>query len=134
VTATLAVPKLGRVNTPAVLYHYTCAEHGAVGIERDGIIKPNRHPWLRDLGPLVWLTDLDHAYAAPLGLTRYLVSCDRTAIRYPVFSSDIADLVFWPHLSGVARDRAAVARLEAPPAWPSRWWVARCVVPVPTMA
>jgi hypothetical protein len=44
--------------TPSVLWHYTCADHGAPGIDRTGELRPNRHPLLPELGPVVWLTDL----------------------------------------------------------------------------
>lgn len=64
------------------LYHWTC-DHGAQGINRDGVVRPNPHPLL-SMEPLVWLTDLDAASPWNLGLTSEILSCNRMAHRFEV--------------------------------------------------
>jgi hypothetical protein len=114
---------------PEVFYHYTCADHGAPGIEADGFLRPNAHPMLRALGPVVWLTDLDHLTdPKAVGLTSATLSCDRTAIRYVVFAADVVGLTWWPFARSVC-DRAVVADLESM-GYPSRWWITRENVPI----
>lgn len=116
---------------PDILYHFTCSDHGMPGIERDGYLRPNPHPLLPELGPLVWLTDLS-GFDDPVvtGLTSgTFVTCDRTEIRYPVFKAEIDDLHWWPFIRSRCRDRVVLADLERY-GWPTYWWVARCRVPV----
>lgn len=117
------------MSTPQILYHYTCADHGAPGIEADGFLRPNLHPMLRALGPVVWLTDLAHiADPKVVGLTATTLHCDRTAIRYVVFATDVVGLTWWPFARSIC-DPVVVADLESY-GWPTRWWIARENVPV----
>lgn len=113
------------------LYHYTCADHGADRIKRDGFVRP-----LYELvGPLTpmptsgyfaWLTDLDVPNARGLGLTRYLAKCDRTEHRFTV--ADETNCVRW---LDVRRELPKLHHLElAPGAMPAHWWIASGPVPV----
>jgi hypothetical protein len=68
------------------LWHYTC-DHGRAAIGTAGLLKPAQELTTRQLpwpAGFVWLTDLATPNAHALGLTRYLVACDRTAHRYRV--------------------------------------------------
>lgn len=102
------------------LYHFTC-DHGRAGITLSGVLLPNIHPFMKHLGPLIWLTDL----AAPpspesVGLTSQWVSCDRLQYRYSVHTHAA---IAWADI----RTRAAkdvVATLEEF-GQPEHWWVVR---------
>src|SRR5258707_1733633 len=102
------------------LYHFTC-NHGHVGIKRSRVLLPNAHPFMKHLGPLIWLTD----FAEPptpesVGLQSTWISCDRLAYRYSVHTRAA---VPWADI----RTRAAadvVADLEAF-GQPEHWYVVR---------
>ena len=111
-------------------WHYTC-DHGRAALGDAGIVHPAKYltdrpmPWP---GRFAWFTDMDTPQPAALGLTRILVSCDRTAHRYRV--TDDTHLTPW---SDFARNlpRAVRDELELEPgARPRHWWVALLGVPV----
>lgn len=112
------------MDAPAVLWHYTCKDHGEPGIEASGVLRPNRHPLVPELGAVVWLTDIDDALVArfALGLAAVDLTCDRAEIRYPVFAAEVSSLRYWPDVRAVC-DPTAVYKLERG-AWPSRWFLA----------
>lgn len=59
------------------LYHYTCM-HSAYSIKLDGFtLRPGLDGYL-------WLTDLDIPDRRGLGLTSYMLKCDRTQFRFAV--------------------------------------------------
>lgn len=121
------------------LWHYTCADgHAALG-EVGTLLPMAQHgdpdrlvsfpTWARPLLGLVWLTDRAAPDSGALGLTRWSVSCDRTAYRYRV-----TDLT-----GGIARygriRRSLPPMLAhyletAPGAEPAGWFVTRHPVPV----
>ncbi|MEV6035996.1 hypothetical protein AB0L65_32915 [Nonomuraea sp. NPDC052116] len=102
----------------AVLWHYTC-DHGATGIVRDGMVKPNLHPLLGV--PVAWFTDLDRAHRLELGLTSDTLKCDRMAHRFEV--ADPESLLWWPKAARLLRLSQAVrAELETG-RLPAHWWV-----------
>ncbi len=105
-----------------VLYHYTCP-HGRRGIELDGgLLRPNRRALVR----AVWATDLAAPDVTGLGLTRQLITCDRTAYRYVVEQPN--PFVHYPRarLGMPASWRDAIE--ELPGALLMHWWV--CFSPV----
>ena len=101
------------------LYHFTC-EHGFAGISETGLLRPNVHPFMRHLGPLLWLTDLPAPSADSVGLTSERLACDRLAYRYIVHTRAA---IRWSDL----RDRAPRALVEVLESYsaPSHWWVVR---------
>lgn len=101
------------------LYHFTCA-HGFEGISKTGVLKPSVHPFMRHLGPLLWLTDLSAPTADSLGLTSERLTCDRLAYRYSVHTRTATP---WSDLHGRV-PRALVEALESY-GEPSHWWVVR---------
>lgn len=116
------------------LWHYTC-EHGRAGLGNSGTVLP---PVMQDrFDPRMaalhapgwaWFTDLAVPQRAALGLTRYVVSCDRIVHRYRV--TDTTDVHRW---LDVRRRMPARWRddLESEPgARPAHWWVAAGPVPV----
>lgn len=109
--------------SPAVLYHYTCC-HSVPGILRAGmVLYPHEHPLLPELGPVVWLTDLEAlTNVRAVGLTSETIGCDRTEFRFAATATDIAGLSWWPRVRGRCRPRV-VDDLEAF-GWPERWWIA----------
>lgn len=111
-----------------MLWHYTC-RHGHDGIERAGFIEPQFQPLLGVR--LAWFTDMDPPVREALGLTRRLVTCDRTTWRYPV---DARQLITWTgYRRQLLRDgqRVGVWTLENEPgAMPAHWWVSTQPVPV----
>lgn len=104
------------------LYHFTCTDHGDPAIQASGTLRPNRHPLLPGLGPIVWLTDQPEPHRDAVGLTSStLLSCDRMAVRYELDQSTITGLIWWPFV----RDRCSwtvVADLERYGS-PMHWWI-----------
>ncbi|SRR5260221_10152489 len=102
------------------LYHFTC-DHGYAGISRTGVLLPNIHPFMRGLGPLLWLTDLaEPPTPESVGLQSTWISCDRMAYRYLVQTKAA---VPWSEVRARA-PKDIVATLEAL-GQPEHWWVAR---------
>lgn len=117
------------MKSTAVLYHFTCPDHGEPGIEAEGLIRPRAHPMMRHLGPLVWLTDLPMPVSPEVvGLTSNYLTCDRMAVRYDVFAEDVPGLQWWPMVRQGC-DPAVVAGLERY-GWPTRWWIGRGDIPI----
>lgn len=117
------------------LWHYTCA-HGCQAIGETGMLLPigrlakpealaklNGHEWQKHL---VWLTDLDYPMRDALGLTSYVVGCDRTTYRYRV--TDASNARRWVRFR---RGLPGALDLDfAPGALPMHWWVSLEPVPV----
>ena len=104
----------------SVLYHFTCG-HGHAGIEKTHALRPNIHPFMRGLGPLLWLTDLaDPPTPESMGLQSTWIACNRMAHRYIV---QCKAAIHWRDI----RERAPkdiVADLESF-GQPERWWIVR---------
>lgn len=99
------------------LYHYTC-HHARAKILREGLIKPNE----RSYGHLLWLTDLDKPDVLALGLTSFMLRCDRTAYRVGMETDIAVPWTQWAHDNKVP----TVIRLVLdgnPGAQPLHWWV-----------
>ncbi len=102
------------------LYHFTC-EHGHKGISATHTLRPNMHPFMPHLGPLLWLTDLGEPPSKEsLGLTSRLSTCDRIAYRYTVHSK--AAIHWFEIRTRVPKE--VVADLESY-GQPEHWWVIR---------
>lgn len=114
------------MNGPIRLWHFTCS-HSAAGITRERVLRPHRHPYLRE--PLLWLTDLDSpAFRDALGLTSYILKCDRTEHRFSVLT-DAA--VWWPTYARSRINPQCRRALEnAPGVMPAHWWVSTEPIPI----
>lgn len=113
---------------PTILSHYTCI-HGAKGIERDRVIRPQRQPLFGV--SLVWLTDLYPPDRYALGLTAHYITCDRTVARVRVHPGpDVMPWGTWAHEHRVPR---FVRELLEDGALPAHWWVSTAPVPVLTV-
>lgn len=107
---------------PPTLYHFTCS-HGAQGIAATRTLKPNIHPVMRHLGPLLWLTDwprLTREQAESIGLTHSFTTCDRTAYCYRVQTRAALP---WRTLRG--RVQPHLLRLIEQERAIDHWWVVR---------
>jgi hypothetical protein len=114
-----------------ILYHYTCG-HSYQGIKRDGKLKGNPHPYIRTLGPLIWLTDLDAPDRAALGLTSLTLQCDRTQFR-AVVEVDLLldeDVVHWPQFARRLQRSTREMFESDPGVRPMHWYVALQPFPV----
>jgi hypothetical protein len=109
------------------LYHFTCDDHGAPGIMRDGLVRPAWHPLL-DVW-LAWFTDLDAPPADAIGLQRGggLLTCDRTAVRFEV---DAPGAVSWASWARAHRVRRVVRDALEGRGMPAHWFVSPAAVPV----
>lgn len=111
-----------------ILFHFTCLDHGAPGIDASGLIRPPAGPRPAGLPPVVWLTDDPDIDPAALGIDparAVVLTCDRTAVRYAV---DCPVPIRWLGSS---------FRRKADPEWvtaiedrtcgadPARWFVSR---------
>lgn len=117
-------------------WHYTCA-HGRRAIGEAGTLVPARtlNPTLPEWlwqSSYVWMTNLPHARAVSLGLTRHLIGCDRSAYRYRV--TDDRDVRPWREVRRQYVDEVDVLLREALEREPgirlSHWYVSREPVPV----
>lgn len=120
---------------PRTLYHYTCREHGAPGIQRSGTLRPRPHPLLNRY--LVWLTDLETPDRWALGLTSITLCCDRTQARVTVHPHGDAagrDAVFVVPWWFYARQVPAVLReIMEDTGLPMHWWVCERAIPATGM-
>jgi len=91
------------------LYHFTCT-HAERKIGRaGGVLRPFPHA-LTPV-PLIWMTDLAEPDVDRLGLTSYLITCDRTEVRYRIPHPDrVVPWIEWADERGV--DAAARFALE----------------------
>jgi hypothetical protein len=113
-----------------LLYHYTC-DHGDRDIRKEGALRGNAHPLMPDAGPIIWLTDMDVPDMAALGLTKWLIRCDRTRFRFSV-ETDRAE--HWPRAARRLCAPDARRGLDfAPGARPMHWWIVEGSEMVPTL-
>lgn len=117
------------------LYHYTCT-HSLAGIRKDGRLKGNPHPLLRQLGPLIWLTDLDSPDRDALGLTSKIIACDRTQFRASVEFDPLTDedVMHWPAFARRLRRMDREMFEAVPGVRPVHWYVALQPFPVDAIA
>jgi len=97
-----------------------------------GALIPNRHPFLPNLRPIVWLTTMERADAEALGLTSSdLVRCDRTEHRFRV--TDTSSCFPWraavDNAPAWAIDPAVIDMLERGRR-SDTWWISALPVPV----
>lgn len=120
------------------LYHYTCAHShtllGKVGTLLPGLAlmgpdprHEHRHVDLPFQSSLIWATDLRYPNREALGLTSYLLACDRTTHRYRLLHDDDTGMVPWLEVRRQMFTRglgATVYELEEPTGVrPRHWWV-----------
>lgn len=105
--------------SPRQLYHFTCS-HGFEAIGASGILRPNVHPLMAHLGPLLWLTDLAEPSRDSVGLTSDYLTCDRMAYRYSVHTRAALG---WADLR--ERVSPAVVKIMESYSDPAHWWVVR---------
>ena len=103
-------------------WHFTCS-HGRRAIGQTGIVLPQ--PGLAPM-KLAWFTDMPHPLREQVGLTSYLLSCDRMGYRYRVTSA--RDIKAWAD-ADVPDDLRSMLD-GAPGARPEHWFVAEKAVPV----
>lgn len=117
---------VNQLGAATALYHFTCAEHGYAGIGKQGMLRPNYHPYIGV--ELVWFTDLTYPRRQEVGLTSRLSRCDRMACRYRAL--DQAHCVPW--LEHPAREAMPVEnRMDLEMLGrPEHWWVSTESVPV----
>lgn len=112
------------------LYHYTC-DHHAAEIAAAGKVVPGfmltatSLPWT---ARVAWFTDLATPIRDALGLTSYLLDCDRTQHRFRV--TDPTEVMPWGRYARLL-PRADREWLEGQAgSRPAHWWVSVCGVPV----
>lgn len=104
-----------------ILFHYTCA-HAAPKIEAAGALQGFPHTMLPQIGPIVWLTDLDIGARQPLGLPPIQPGCDRMAYRVRV---DVAEPLRWARWARRSLPKAQWTALEtnSPGVLVAHWWL-----------
>lgn len=100
------------------LYHFTC-DHGRSAIPRTGLLQPG-------MDGFVWLTDDPTAARVAVGLTSYLLACDRMAHRFTALDSSTC--IRWVQ-HPTARTAWGRALSLTPGAMPGTWWVSGSPVP-----
>ena len=110
----------------SALVHYTCG-HNFEEILTSGLVRPAPQPVLGHRA-LSWWTDI--TWPTPmggLGLTSYLLSCDRT--QYMVKAADVSSIIPWVEW---ASDLPRLQRglLETPGTLPMHWFVSEVDVPI----
>lgn len=112
------------------LFHYTCS-HSAPLIAKARWLQANPHPFMPEVGPLIWLTDLNHPDRHGLGLTSRMLRCDRTRWRAVVVASEA---IHWPVFARTIPRRVREELEGVPGALPMHWYVARGMVPILAIA
>lgn len=107
------------MSTPLALYHFTCS-HGHDGITCTGVIRAHIHPFMRGLGPLVWLTDLPDPTGESVGFGGEFSICDHMAFCYVVRTKAA---IPWTAIHTRA-PRRVVEALEKF-GQPDHWWIVR---------
>lgn len=108
------------------LWHFTCADHGYAALGNGGFLRPNNHPFMPDMPPLVWLTSDPNPTADDVGLTSRITRCDRLAYRYRVTIPTAVTPWSKARLrcpTDVAEDLERYGR-------PETWWVSSTPQPV----
>jgi hypothetical protein len=120
------------------LFHYTCehsakllGDHEAMLLPWIEIVGKHRVPGTWMPGYAVWLTDMARPERHALGLTNYLVTCDRTAMRYRVV--DDSWCVRWPEFARgrLSSEQRDALELATPGLRPAHWWLS--LEPVPAV-
>lgn len=106
------------------LYHYTC-DHGRAGILRDMTLRAPSGVYRG----LLWLTDQPVPDIEGLGLTSYMLRCNRTAYRVTVESDRPVPWIEWAHDQRVPL-RIRLGLDGANGARPLSWWVSDAPLPV----
>jgi len=106
------------------LYHYTCS-HSRSKILLDGILKPNE----RSYRHLLWLTDLEVPDVRGLGLTSFMLRCDRTEWRVAVETEIAVPWTRYAHDNRVEWQVREVLE-GATGARPLHWWVSEVDIPI----
>lgn len=101
------------------LWHFTC-DHAHRKIGKRGELRPNPHPLIPQLGPVVWLTCDGSPDRDDVGLTGRLTNCDRMAYRYRVIAPEAVPWTDLRHLT----PPELLADLERF-AEPHTWWLSR---------
>lgn len=109
------------------LFHYTCS-HARDKILLDGVLKPNE----RSYRQLLWLTDLERPHVMGLGLTSFMLRCDRTEWRVSV-DTEIA--VRWTKYAHDTKVEWPIRQVldGAQGAMPLHWWVSEVDIPIRVM-
>jgi hypothetical protein len=105
------------------LFHFTC-DHSRIKILADLTLKPSPV----GLG-LLWLTDLATPSAEELGLTSYMLRCDRLAYVMEVETDQATPWTYWAHSHHVKSDIRFILD-GSPGARPGHWWVSETEISV----
>lgn len=108
------------------LTHFTCVDHGAVGIRESGLVRPVWQPFLHV--SLSWWTDDPTAAMSDLGLTRNYVRCHRMGAAFAAV--DDTGLVRWTDWCRENKPRWAVRQMLESHCRPGTWWVANVPISV----
>lgn len=106
------------------LFHYTCG-HARTKITKDYTLRPNEHSY----GGLLWLTDMAVPDVLGLGLSAFMLRCDRTEFRVTVDTDLAVPWTTWAHDHHVPLPiRLALDGNMG--AMPKRWWVSQAEIPI----
>lgn len=111
-----------------ILWHYTC-DHAAPKIRASGMLHGSAHRMLPQIGPIVWLTDLDIGARVQLGLPPIQPGCDRVAYRVTV---ELAEPLRWASWARRNLPKAQWTAVEAncPGSLVAQWWLSLASVPI----
>lgn len=111
-----------------ILWHYTC-EHAAPKIRAAGMLHGSAHRMLPQIGPIVWLTDLDIGARVQLGLPPIQPDCDRVAYRVQV---ELEEPIRWASWARRNLPKAQWTAVEAncPGSLVAQWWLSLASVPI----
>lgn len=107
-----------------LLRHYSCS-HARTRILKDMTLRATDQSY----GHLIWLTDLERPDVLALGLTSFMLRCDRTEYRITVETDQAVPWTEWAHDNHVPLP-IRLGLDGNPGAQPRRWWVSTSEIPV----
>jgi hypothetical protein len=114
-----------------ILYHFTCA-HAAPRILAAGELRGSPHRMLPQIGPIVWLTDLDVGARRELGLPPIQDGCDRVAYRVQVELEEPVRWASWARRN-LPKAQWSAVEVNCPGSLVAQWWLSLSPVPITTI-
>lgn len=115
-----------------ILFHYTSLAAAPL-IHKQGKLRGFPCPLLPQIGPIVWLTDLDVGHPTALGIPDTVAGYARMAVRVQV---DIEEPIRWARWARrtVRHEQWMTLEVNVPGSLVAHWWLSLVDVPILSMS